>query len=531
MTTRGQFLRSSTPGQKPAAGTRQPGEMWLNFPDRQIGLIDTTKTAQPVIAVRFFSTSANYAAGDFVVQAGGIWVAKASVTAGAFNPTQWSELAYLTDIPAPYVLPTASPTVLGGVKIDNSSIIIAAGVISATPYVLPTASPSVLGGVKIDNSSITIASGVISATPPTPYILPVATTTVLGGVKADGATIKVAGDGTLSTAPPPTNPNRIINGDMMIDQRNGGASGTTAGYTIDRWAYTNSTAPTGRGTWQQVASAAGGPLIGMGFGYCLNFVSSGAYTPAAADNFSFFQAIEADMVTDLLWGTANAQPITLSFLVSSSLTGQFGGVIANAKTGTRVYPFSFNLPVASTWTKISITIPGDVAAGWTMNGNGLGLAVRFDLGSGANFRAPAGAWTAGDIRGATGDVNVVGTNGANFALTAVKLELGSVATPFNRQTMARSLLDCQRYYQFGQMYLAGYVSAAAQGFAYGVPAAVPLRVPGPWAVTIATNSSTNWTLASFNYNNQGNFNCSGSSVAAGLLNINVNFNTGTAAEL
>ena len=122
MTTRGQFLRSSTPGQKPAAGTRQPGEMWLNFPDRQIGLIDTTKTAQPVIAVRFFSTSANYAAGDFVVQAGGIWVAKSAVTAGAFNPTQWSELAYLTDIPAIYVLPIASTSVLGGVKVDGITV-------------------------------------------------------------------------------------------------------------------------------------------------------------------------------------------------------------------------------------------------------------------------------------------------------------------------------------------------------------------------------------------------------------------------
>ena len=93
--------------------------MWLNFADKQIGLIDTTKTAQPMIAVRFFSTAANYASGDFVVQAGGIWVAKSAVTAGAFNPTQWSELAYLTDIPA---LPIASTTVLGGVKVDGTSI-------------------------------------------------------------------------------------------------------------------------------------------------------------------------------------------------------------------------------------------------------------------------------------------------------------------------------------------------------------------------------------------------------------------------
>ena len=94
----------------------------MTFPDRQLGYIDASKTAQKAIAVRFFSTSANYGAGDFVVQAGGIWVAKSAVTAGAFNPTQWSELAYLTDIPAIYVLPIASTSVLGGVKVDGITV-------------------------------------------------------------------------------------------------------------------------------------------------------------------------------------------------------------------------------------------------------------------------------------------------------------------------------------------------------------------------------------------------------------------------
>ena len=438
MTTRGQNLRSSTPGQSPPAGTRLPGELWINFADLQMGYIDAGKNAQRVVAVRYFSTAANYAIGEFVIQSGALYVAMSAVSAGAFNSGQWTKIATMGDIPTPYVLPVASPTVLGGVKVDNSSITIASGVISAAPPVLPP-----------------------------PYTLPVATTSVLGGVKADGATIKVAGDGTLSTAPPSAGVNRIINGDMRVDQRNLGASGTTAGYAIDRWAFVNSSAPTGRGAWQQI-TAAGGPLIGMGFGYYLNFASSGAYTPAAADNFGFFQAIEADMVTDLLWGTANAQPITLSFLASSTLTGQFGGVIANAKTGTRVYPFSFNLPVASTWTKISITIPGDTAAGWTMNGNGIGVVVRFDLGSGANFRAAAGAWTgAGDIRGATGDVNVVGTNGAVFNLTAVKLELGSVATPFPRQTLAKTLFDCQRYFQKTNINWSGNATTGIGYIAFG----------------------------------------------------------------
>ena len=77
----------------------------------------------------------------------------------------------------------------------------------------------------------------------------------------------------------------------------------------------------------------------------------------------------------------------------------------------------------------------------------VGCIVRFDLGSGATYRGPAGAWAAANYVGATGSVNVVATNGATFYVTGVKLEIGSVATPFNRQSLAKSMADCQRYYQ------------------------------------------------------------------------------------
>lgn len=67
-----------------------------------------------------------------------------------------------------YDLPTASTSVLGGVKVDGTTVTInETGVISAAPqYELPTASTSTLGGVKVDGSTINIDAGVISATPP-----------------------------------------------------------------------------------------------------------------------------------------------------------------------------------------------------------------------------------------------------------------------------------------------------------------------------------------------------------------------------
>ena len=236
------------------------------------------------------------------------------------------------------------------------------------PYVLPTASTSILGGVKVDGSTITIASGVISGS--SSYTLPAASTTVRGGVKVDGTTITAAGD-VISAAPSGgMNDNRIINGDMRIDQRNNGASGTAYGYTVDRWQINGSVV--GKGTWGRNLLSGSGPI---GFPYYLGFQSSSAYASAATDEFWFEQPIEADMVSDFAWGTANAQSVTLSFWAYSTKTGTFSGSFQNYARN-RSYPFSYSLPTVSAWTKIILTIPGDTGGTWVMSGNG-GALISF----------------------------------------------------------------------------------------------------------------------------------------------------------
>ena len=110
----------------------------------------------------------------------------------------WNALANAGDTLS---LPTASTTVLGGVKVDGSTITInGSGVISSTGgsvYTLPTATTSVLGGVKVDGTTVTInGSGIITANYTT-YSLPLASTTVLGGVKIDGSTLAFNGNGQL----------------------------------------------------------------------------------------------------------------------------------------------------------------------------------------------------------------------------------------------------------------------------------------------------------------------------------------------
>jgi len=232
------------------------------------------------------------------------------------------------------------------------------------------------------------------------------------------------------------NENRIINGDMRIDQRNNGASGTAINaYTVDRWAYGATQA--GKAQWQRQPAA-------FTFPYALNIVGISAYTPLATDNFNITQAIEADMISDFRWGSASAQPVTLSFWIYVGAAGTYSGSIRNY-AGTRSYPFAFTVPTVSTWTQFVINIPGDTAGTWVMQGNVGSLQVVFDLGSGANFRGPANAWAAANYTGVTGAANIIAVP-TSIYLTGVKLEIGSVATPFPRLTMARALADCQRYF-------------------------------------------------------------------------------------
>jgi hypothetical protein len=257
----------------------------------------------------------------------------------------------------------------------------------------------------------------------------------------------------------PLGDNRIINGDMRIDQRNNGASGTATGYTVDRWVYA-ATQPA-KMTWGRGVNPAAGAL---GFPYIFGLTSSSAYAAPAAEVYALVQRIEADMVSDFAFGTANAKSITLSFWFEASQVGTFSGNISN-DVGTRTYPFTFSNSAATTWTRIVITIPGDTAGTWVMSGNALSMIVSFDLGSGANFRGPANAWASANYVGVTGSISTVAVNGATFIVTGVKLEVGSVATPFNRQSPAKSLADCQRYYQtIGSILCQGYAPAGQNVF-------------------------------------------------------------------
>ena len=235
--------------------------------------------------------------------------------------------------------------------------------------------------------------------------------------------------------------NRIINGDMRIDQRNAGASvtPTATAYTLDRWQATVSASS--KFSVQQNAGSVTPPV---GLTKYLGCTSLSAYSVGVDDYFMMRQAIEGFNIADLGWGTANAQPVTISFRVYSSLTGTFGGAIEN-NASNRSYPFSYTVSASNTWETKTVTIAGDTAGTWETN-NGIGLILAFGLGVGTTYSGTAGAWGSTRYFSATGATSVVGTNGATFYITGVQLEVGSVATPFERRPYGTELSLCQRYF-------------------------------------------------------------------------------------
>ncbi len=308
--------------------------------------------------------------------------------------------------------------------------------------------------------------------------------------------------------------NRIINGAMRIDQRNNGAANTPVnnGYTLDRWKFGLTQAS--KFTAQQDSSA----NTVAGFTSSMKITSSSAYSVTSTDTFFFDQCIEGNNVSDLRWGTASARPVTLSFWVRSSLTGQFGGALRNS-AADRAYPFSYTIVAANTWEQKFITVAGDTSGTW-LTTNGTGIEIVWNLGSVSSYLATAGAWTAGNIIGATGDTSVVGTNGATWYITGVQLEEGSTATPFEYRQYTTELALCQRYFwrQTG-----GYgIPALGAGFAnQSTTARICIQNPVEMRAAMSYSYSGNlYLLAS---NASGLAVTSIGSIYAGLLSSMVEF--------
>ena len=294
--------------------------------------------------------------------------------------------------------------------------------------------------------------------------------------------------------------NRIINGDMRIDQRNAGASVTPSSasyYTVDRFIGVGTQAS--KLTWQQVSDAP------AGFTNSLRISVASAATPSASDQFRFGQLIEGFNVADLGWGTANAQSVTISFRAKASVAGTYSVALLNGFNG-RSYVTTVSL--TTSWASYSFTVPGDTSGTWA-TGNTTGIEIQFDLGGGSNWTtSTTNAWQGSNFFKASGSVSFVSNAAATLNITGVQLEAGSVATPFERRPYGTELALCQRYfYRTTNSNLTG-----AWGVFYSTTAG---RVWKPFPVSMRVAPTC--TFSSLNFDRVGTGTVTASSVTGAFI--------------
>ena len=238
--------------------------------------------------------------------------------------------------------------------------------------------------------------------------------------------------------------NYIVNPGMRISQENGTSSSTTNLYwATDQFLAVHS--HDGTLTFQQVASA-----TPAGSTHRLRMTVTSPDTSLAAGQLAFIeQRIEGLRTADLLWGTADAKGVIVSFGWKSP-AGTYSIAISNQDDDrTYVAEFTVSGGEADTDTRKTIIVPGDTSGTWDTD-NTTSLKIDFVFATGSTYQTTAGSWQAGRYLGTSGTSNGIGTGADVFELFDVGLyadpDSTGVAPDFVLPDYGQDLADCQRYY-------------------------------------------------------------------------------------
>jgi hypothetical protein len=309
-----------------------------------------------------------------------------------------------------------------------------------------------------------------------------------GNINVDTVTTSTTG-GVLGAGNASIMKNRIINGSMVIDQRNAGASvsiSTDGNYGLDRWKMRNNVT-------SAVYSVQQSSTAPTGFTYSSLCTVTTAASASGTQILGPEQDIEGYNVADLGWGTASAKTITVSFWVRSSLTGTYCVAIRNS-AADRSYVSEYSISTANTWEQKSITIVGETSGTW-LTTNGAGMLVNFTLGAGSGRQTTANTWYAGNAFSTSNQTNWSNTSGATFYITGVQLEVGSSATGYEYRQYTNELALCQRYYQkIGLGSNDAGVAVGATTTTTTAQVVIPLRTTmrASPTVTVSSMNITDW---------------------------------------
>ena len=254
---------------------------------------------------------------------------------------------------------------------------------------------------------------------------------------------------------PLSNRNLIINGAMLVDQRgdysttNSNASRQYGG--PDRFhQYYYQSDESARYTFKQGGSGVSPVEQGFSRTAILDVTTAQATVDITAGQAIWTsQRIEANNASHLKYGHSDAESVTLSFWIKSSVIGNYSITYGHTNMDER-YITTYTVNVADTWEKKIITIPGDTRSGKTISpSNGRGLELKWVWLAGSSRLATPNQWaTQGNKYGASGVTlaNIFSSASNNLYLTGVQLEIGTTATPFEHIPFADELARCQRYF-------------------------------------------------------------------------------------
>ena len=241
--------------------------------------------------------------------------------------------------------------------------------------------------------------------------------------------------------------NKIINGSMIINQREGSTaySGSDFKYgALDRYKIRNTS--DGAYTISQTSS-----VYPPTFRKSLKLdVTTADTTITGAQTVYIAQFVEAQDLQNLAYGTSSAKSITISFYVRSNKTGTYAMRVQQADNGFKQAGFNYTINTADTWERKTFTLVGDTS-GVIADDNGTGLEFYWILAAGPTYQGGnvnstyANYSNADFAAGQT--VNILDNTSNEFYLTGIQVEVSDHATDFEHRSFAQELALCQRYYQ------------------------------------------------------------------------------------
>ena len=247
--------------------------------------------------------------------------------------------------------------------------------------------------------------------------------------------------------------NMMINGAMLIDQRNAGALATNIGATdndyrtVDRWRNVWTGGEATRISLQQVSIT---DLAGFSKAMKIDCVTAEGGTQDADESFRMAYKFEGQDLQGLEKGFSTAKSFTISFWVKGTASRTY---VLELKDSDNSRHLTQQFSVTASWVKHTYTIPADTTGKITSD-NTEGLELNLWFFAGTNYQG--GTYTANTWKTTTTNQRATGISDSGKGLltttndevyfTGFQMELGSVATPFEHKSYGEELARCQRYF-------------------------------------------------------------------------------------